>query len=71
MVFDAYDAFLGILTDPEQRGRLKRLSLDDLSKDSLFRDVVRLGRSFQTGLDRLFFEEDAELGRLIKQYGVF
>lgn len=71
LIFKSYDAFLGILTDPDKRGRLKRLSLDDLGSDSIFRDVVHLGRDFQQGLDRLFFEEDEVLRRMIKGYGVF
>ena len=62
---------MGILADPDKRGRLKRLSLDDLGKDTIFRDVVHLGRDFQKGLDKLFFEEDELLFKLIKGYGVF
>jgi hypothetical protein len=71
MIFDAYDAFLGFIDDREKRERLKKLSFDDLGKEPVFREVVHLGRDFQTGLDRLFFEEDAVLSGLIKSYGVF
>ncbi|WP_050436319.1 nucleotidyltransferase domain-containing protein [Chondromyces crocatus] len=72
ILFDAYDKFLGVLEDKEKRTQLKRLPLDDnLGKDPLFREVMQLGRSFQEGLDRLFFKEDEILFQLIKAHGVF
>lgn len=71
-LFDSYDAFLGLLDDPEQRSRLKQLPLDDaLGKDATFKQVRELGREFQRGLDRLFFDEHEVLPTLIKRYGVF
>jgi hypothetical protein len=70
-LFDSYDAFLGLLADPERRAGLKRLPLDALGADATFTEVRQLGREFQRGLDRLFFEEDEELRELIKRYGVF
>lgn len=72
ILFDAYDAFVAILADDEKRRKLKGFPLDDdLGKEPLFRDVSRLGRQFQEGLDRLFFGEDDILFKLIKRYGVF
>lgn len=70
-IFDAYDTFLGILADPERRDRLKKLSFDSLGKDPLFKEVGRIGYEFQEGLNRIFFEEDELLSKLIKLYGVF
>jgi predicted nucleotidyltransferase len=70
-LFDNYDAFLGLLADREKRDHLKKLPLEDLGKDALFKEAGRLGHRFQTGLDRMFFEEDEELARLIRLYGVF
>lgn len=71
-VFEAYDAFLGVLQDDEKRAHLKRLTFADLDRgDALFRDTSRIGRRFQEALDRLFFHEDEELRRLILDYGVF
>ncbi|HSN98737.1 MAG TPA: hypothetical protein VLS89_10650, partial [Candidatus Nanopelagicales bacterium] len=72
IIFDSYDAFLGILADDDKRKALKNLPLDDnLGKEPLFQEVSRLGRKFQEGLDRLFFGEDEILFQLIKAHGVF
>ena len=71
LLFDSYDAFLGILADEEKRDHLKKLPLDALGADPVFADVRKLGRKFQDGLDRLFFQEDEQLFMLVKQYGVF
>lgn len=72
ILFDAYNAFLGVLADKEKRDHLKGLPLDDdLGKDPLFQEVMRLGRRFQEGLDQLFFGEDEILFQLIKAHGVF
>ncbi len=71
-LFEAYDAFLGVLADQEKRDHLKALTFDDLDRgDALFRETSQLGHRFQEALDRLFFEEDAELGRLVRSFGVF
>ncbi|EYF08903.1 nucleotidyltransferase domain-containing protein [Chondromyces apiculatus] len=72
ILFDAYDAFLGVLEDKEKRSQLKELPLnDDMGKNPVFREVMALGRDFQKGLDRLFFGEDDILFQLIKTHGVF
>ncbi|WP_437726171.1 nucleotidyltransferase domain-containing protein [Sorangium sp. So ce861] len=71
-LFDSYDAFLDLLSNEEERGRLKQLPLDEqLGHDPTFKRVRDIGREFQRGLDRLFFEEDPELRKLIQTYGVF
>lgn len=71
MLFDTYDAFLGMLSDREKRDHLKKLPLEALGTDKVFKEAGRMGHQFQTGLDRLFFEEDRELSELIRRYGVF
>jgi predicted nucleotidyltransferase len=70
-LFDAYDAFLGVLSDQDKRERLKRLPLDALGRDEVFKEVREIGHSFEEGLHRLFFREDEELRDLIERYGVF
>jgi predicted nucleotidyltransferase len=71
-LFEAYDAFLGVLSDQEKRDHLKALTFDDLDRgDALFKETSQLGHRFQEALDKLFFEEDAELGRLVRAFGVF
>lgn len=70
-VFDAYDDFLGVLADDDKRKHLKELTFDQFSSDDLFKRVQRITGRFQEGLDRMFFEEDALLKKLIREYGVF
>jgi len=71
-LFEAYDTFLGVLADQEKRDHLKNLTFDDLDRgDALFRETSGIGRRFQEALNKLFFEEDPELRRLLQDYGVF
>ena len=71
-LFEAYDAFLGILSDQEKRDHLKALTFDDLDRgDALFRETSGLGHRFQEALDSLFFKEDGDLARLVQSFGVF
>ena len=70
-LFEAYDAFIGVLADDDKRARLKSLSLDELGTDAVFKETTRIAHGFQDGLDRLFFQEDEELRELIELYGVF
>ena len=70
MLFEPYDAFLGVLADGDKREHLKGLGFDDLGTDALFKEMSGLGYRFQDGIDRLF-GDDPILGRLLKKYGVF
>jgi Nucleotidyltransferase domain len=70
-LFEAYDAFVGALGDDDKRLHLKRLTFADLGGDTLFRDTSRIARRFQEALHQLFFVEDAQLRRLVLDYGVF
>ena len=66
----AYDRFLGLLDDPDCRGRLEALPRDEASGDATFQECRRLGREIQQGLAALLFEREP-LRRLIRQYGIF
>ncbi len=70
-LFDTYDRFLDALNDPERRNALKRCHQDELGKSDVFRDMSRLARRFQEGVNCLFFEDDPLLRELIITYGVF
>jgi len=71
-LFEAYDTFLGVLSDQEKRDHLKALTFDDLDRgDALFKETSLIGHRFQEALDKLFFEEDIEIGRLVRSFGVF
>ncbi|MCS6915588.1 MAG: hypothetical protein RMK29_00225 [Myxococcales bacterium] len=67
----AYDAFLAILEDDEQRKHLRQLPPDRLSDDPVFTQVSQLGRRFQEALAHMFFRDDPNLTRLMIDYGVF
>jgi hypothetical protein len=71
LLFDAYDDFIALLGDDDKRAQLKKLPADEIGEDKVFREARDLGRRFQDGLDRLFFEEDEFLRKLIRKYGVF
>ena len=66
----AYDEFLGILDDGDQRARLSALSADDAAQSPLFERVAELGREFEGGLLALLFD-DPELRRRMREYIVF
>jgi hypothetical protein len=71
-VFNAYDAFLGILRNKEQRDALLTLRPEDADDRELFRHVRELGRQFRRSLTVMFFENnDTKYPQLIKEYGVF
>ena len=66
----AYDEFLGILDDGDQRARLSALSADDAGRSPLFERVTELGKEFEGGLLALLFD-DPELRRRMREYIVF
>lgn len=66
----AYDEFLGILDDGDQRARLSELSADDAAQSPLFERVTELGKEFEGGLLALLFD-DPELRRRMREYIVF
>jgi hypothetical protein len=66
----AYDAFLGILDDEEQRAALNELRAEDARDSAVFARVAELGKEFEAGLLSLLFD-DPELRRWVRQYIVF
>ncbi|MDA1314982.1 MAG: nucleotidyltransferase domain-containing protein [Acidobacteria bacterium] len=72
-LFDSYDRFLSILDDPAQRKELEVLSIDndEMKMSAVWNEIRRVGKNFQGGLTNLFFEENQELARLTKEYGIF
>ena len=66
----AYDEFLGILDDGDQRARLSELTADEAAQSPLFERVTELGTEFERGLLALLFD-DPELRRRMREYIVF
>lgn len=70
--FDAYDAFLGILSREEERQHLGALESSTSDKDPLWGCVRDLGVKFQESLDALFLDDTTnDFPGLIRKYGVF
>ena len=69
--FDAYDSFLGRLSDEPSRRRLENLGVEESNADELFRELHDLSRRFQGGLSTLFFGRHDALRKLTQEYGVF
>jgi predicted nucleotidyltransferase len=68
---DAYNDFLGILSDADKRKRLKELDVEDAQSDDVFREARAVGTRFQDSLSRLFFGSNSELTMATQRYGVF
>ena len=71
-VFQAYDRFLGLLSDKNMRDHLNELSLEAANTDEQFQEVRDLGIAFQSGLNALFLKPNStRYPVLIEEYGVF
>lgn len=66
----AYDAFLAILDDREQRATLNGLRAEEARDSPVFARVAELGKELQAGLLSLLFD-DPELRRWVREYVVF
>ncbi|MEK7406033.1 MAG: nucleotidyltransferase domain-containing protein [Acidobacteriota bacterium] len=67
----AYDRFLGILSDTDQRNHLEDLPEDQYDRDEVFQEARRVSHDFRRGLLQLFFDQKSGLFDLTKNYGVF
>jgi hypothetical protein len=71
-VFDAYDAFLGVLNSPTERRQLKSLAADETTDDETFQRLRDMGHRFQEGLDELFLsDKPTRVSQLTKAFGLF
>jgi hypothetical protein len=69
-LFDAYSEFLTILDDESSRKALDSLRSEDSRSDKTFERVREISRSFENGLDHIFFE-NKQIAPLTRKYGVF
>jgi hypothetical protein len=68
-IFEAYDAFLGILSDPGQRKHLEELSETEAESDDRYQNAREISHRFRDAILDLFFSE--KLYPLTRLYGVF
>ena len=71
IVFNAYDEFLGILSDKNDRDKLEKMDVDTALADPLFERSREIGKRYQDGLTQLFFKTDAKLTTAAQRFGVF
>lgn len=69
--FDAYDNFLGMLSDNETRDHLEKLQPDAEGLDATWQEARRTTHEFRDALLEIFFDEQSKLHDLTKTYGVF
>ncbi len=70
-LFDAYDAFLEILSNAAKRKHLDDLKIDDLDADAAFGEARRVRRAFGDAALEIFLDKDSKLYNLTTKYGVF
>jgi len=70
-LFMAYDEFIGILSDREERDHLESLTYERLMGDSVFDRGRDISHRFQAALDRIFLEPESPFYDLTLKYGVF
>jgi hypothetical protein len=72
LILGAYDAFLAQLDVAENRNRLTTLTPERSADDELFQELQAQTRSFEKGLERLFFDDSPDLLCVLnREYGVF
>jgi predicted nucleotidyltransferase len=70
-LFEAYDAFLGVLADNGRRQALGRLKPEDAYKDGVFKAARKKSDRFDDDLRHILFEADPGLRGQVERYGVF
>lgn len=70
-LFTAYEEFVGILSDPQQRKHLESLTYEQLEGDTLFDRGREISHRFQAALDQIFLERASPFYELTLTYGVF
>lgn len=71
LILDNYDRFLAVLDDDEKRKRLEELPPKGEEHDSVFQELIECSRIFESGLLRLFYDDNQLLATLTREYGIF
>lgn len=70
-MYDAYNEFLRILSDEEQRDHLQKLDMLDVYHDSIYMEARKHGDKFQEGLNEIFIQSPGRLQDFTFKYGIF
>lgn len=68
--FEAYDAFLPMLSHKQQRDDLRTLKRDNAARSVLFKQIKTLGDNFERGRITLLLDEEL-MQRLVRGYLIF
>jgi predicted nucleotidyltransferase len=68
---EAYDQFLGIVSDKKKREKIHKLAEDSFESSPPFVEAKKICDDFRDAIEAFFFDVDDHLGRLIRHYGVF
>jgi hypothetical protein len=70
-MFNAYENFLGILSDPLKRKHLEELTQEKYESDPLNTEARRISYRFRDAIQDIFLSSDNPIGKLTIKYGVF
>ena len=70
-LFGAYDAFLGLLNDPEKRTHIETLKPDEAAADSLFNEARIIRGHFRLAIQNMFLADNSPLHQHSIEKGVF
>jgi hypothetical protein len=70
-IFDAYDAFLAVISDEAKRRALEALAFAAASSDATFKELREKSHVYEEAIEELFFDKDETLKQLIRRVGVF
>lgn len=70
-LFDAYDAFLGLLGNSDKRRHLENLTPEEFEKDPTYEEARAISHQFGDAVQQIFLTADNPVGLLTIRYGVF
>lgn len=71
MLFSAYDDFLGILLNPNDRDELSKLPIDNALESEVWRRARDASHNFRDALEQLFLKDKSLLSELTLRFGLF
>ena len=71
LMFGAYERFLEMLGDADQRQELEKLPFTSGGNGPLFTQMKKASDEFQTSLETMFFDTDHKLRKFCTEYGMF